>query len=246
MGVSTAFFSYSRQDSEFALRLASDLRAAGANVWIDQLDIEIGQAWDHAIQSAINSCSIFIVVLSPHGIASSNVSDELSFALSQKKRIIPVVYRDCEIPLLLRRLHFIDFRTDYPESLRWLITALNVVLPGLNRKKRSAVRVFCSYSHEDEKLKKRLEQHLSPLVRQEIIEVWSDLRIDPGAAWENEIGRNLDSADMVLLLVSPSFVSSPYCWGKELGRALARHEKGECLVVSHNPPSGRLGQCTVR
>ena len=37
-----AFFSYSRDDSEFALRLAEDLKAAGAAVWIDQLDIEPG------------------------------------------------------------------------------------------------------------------------------------------------------------------------------------------------------------
>lgn len=37
-----AFFSYCRQDSEFALRVAEDLKAAGANVWIDQLYIEPG------------------------------------------------------------------------------------------------------------------------------------------------------------------------------------------------------------
>ena len=39
-----AFFSYCRDDSDFALRLAEDLKATGAAVWIDQLDIEPGHA----------------------------------------------------------------------------------------------------------------------------------------------------------------------------------------------------------
>jgi hypothetical protein len=51
-----AFFSYSREDSEFALRLAADLRAAGANVWIDQLDIGPGQRWDRSVQDALENC----------------------------------------------------------------------------------------------------------------------------------------------------------------------------------------------
>jgi hypothetical protein len=46
----TAFFSYSRDDSEFALRLAADLKAAGANVWLDQLDIAPGQRWARTVQ----------------------------------------------------------------------------------------------------------------------------------------------------------------------------------------------------
>ena len=36
------FFSYSRTDSEFVLKLAKDLRKAGANIWLDQLDIKAG------------------------------------------------------------------------------------------------------------------------------------------------------------------------------------------------------------
>jgi len=48
-----AFFSYSREDSEFALRLAEDLKAAGAVVWIDQLDISPSEEWDIAVEEAL-------------------------------------------------------------------------------------------------------------------------------------------------------------------------------------------------
>ena len=36
----TIFFSYSRENSETVLELAKELRGAGANIWLDQLDIE--------------------------------------------------------------------------------------------------------------------------------------------------------------------------------------------------------------
>jgi WD40 repeat protein len=51
-----AFFSYCRDDSEFALRLAEDLKVAGAAVWMDQLDIEPGMRWDRAVETALNNC----------------------------------------------------------------------------------------------------------------------------------------------------------------------------------------------
>ena len=52
------FFSYSRADSDFALRLAKDLREAGASVWVDQLDVKLGQRWDSAVESALEGVSL--------------------------------------------------------------------------------------------------------------------------------------------------------------------------------------------
>ncbi len=36
------FFSYSRSDAPFVLKLANALRAEGRHVWVDQLDIPKG------------------------------------------------------------------------------------------------------------------------------------------------------------------------------------------------------------
>jgi hypothetical protein len=60
-----AFFSYSRDDFGFALRLAEDLKAARANVWMDQLDIKPGMPWDPAVESAVTDCPQMLVILSP-------------------------------------------------------------------------------------------------------------------------------------------------------------------------------------
>ena len=122
----TAFFSYSRDDSEFALRLAGDLKAAGANVWLDQLDLVGGQRWAEAVQEALERCPRVLAILSPSAVTSPNVMDEVTFALDERKTVIPVLYRDCKIPLQLRSLHHIDFRSDYARGLKALLKALGV------------------------------------------------------------------------------------------------------------------------
>jgi hypothetical protein len=119
-----AFFSYSREDSEFALRLAGDLKAAGAAVWLDQLDIDPGQRWDRTVEDALTHCRRLLVILSPASVNSTNVMDEVSFALETQKTVIPVLYRECAIPFRLRRVQYIDFRTDYAAGLKGLLKTL--------------------------------------------------------------------------------------------------------------------------
>src|SRR5664280_3868396 len=123
----TAFFSYSRDDSEFALRLAEDLKAAGASVWLDQLDIEPGQEWDRAIESALTQSPRMLLILSVSSAKPRNVRNEISLALDEEKTILPVLYQDCTIPLQLRRVQHVDFRTDYARGLKALLKTLDVV-----------------------------------------------------------------------------------------------------------------------
>jgi beta-lactam-binding protein with PASTA domain len=127
--VPAAFFSYSREDSEFTLRLAGDLKSAGANVWLDQLDIAPGQRWDRSVEDALTNCPRLLVVLSPSSINSTNVLDEVSFALENQKTVVPVLYRDCAIPFRLRRIQYLDFRADYAHALKGLLKTLGVGQP---------------------------------------------------------------------------------------------------------------------
>ena len=120
----TAFFSYSREDSEFVLHVARDLKAAGANVWLDQMDIVPGQRWDDAVERALAGCPRMLVVLSPASVHSTNVMDEVSFALEEGKTVIPILYRDCVIPFRLRRVQYIDLRHDYDHGLSELLKLL--------------------------------------------------------------------------------------------------------------------------
>ncbi len=128
MSTQKIFFSYSRADSPFALTLAKDLREAGADIWIDQLDIPAGSHWDAAVEKALNSSAYVLVILTPSSTASTNVMDEVSFALESGKKIIPVLLEDCLAPFRLRRLQRIDFTSDYTTGFSQLIISLNLSL----------------------------------------------------------------------------------------------------------------------
>jgi photosystem II stability/assembly factor-like uncharacterized protein len=121
----SAFISYCRTDSEFALRLAADLKESGAAVWIDQIDIVPGERWDIAVENALDQCGSLVVILSPQAVASANVLDEVSFALRSEKRIIPVLHRECKIPLRLHRLQHLDLSRDYDRGFKMLAKALD-------------------------------------------------------------------------------------------------------------------------
>src|SRR3954468_21393565 len=92
-------------------------------------------------------------------------------------------------------------------------------------------RVFYSYSHRDAELRNRLAIYLAPLRQQKKIVEWYDRKIEPGADWEIEISTQLDSAHLILLLVSEDFLASEYSFGVEVERAMARLKRGEAKVV---------------
>lgn len=91
--------------------------------------------------------------------------------------------------------------------------------------------IFFSYSHADEKLRDELEVHLSMLKRQGVIETWHDRRIPPGTDIDYTIDVNIEKADIILLLVSPDFMASEYCYAREMARAMDRHKEGSAVVV---------------
>ena len=95
----------------------------------------------------------------------------------------------------------------------------------------TAIEIFCSYAHEDEVWLRKLETHLSLLKRQGLISLWHDRLIVPGTDWAHTIDMHLETASVVLLLVSADFFASDYCYGIEMQRALERQEAGEARVL---------------
>lgn len=94
-----------------------------------------------------------------------------------------------------------------------------------------APKLFYSYAHEDELLRDKLATHLKILHRQKKIDVWYDREIGAGAEWEIEIKTHLNTADIILLLISPDFMASDFCYDIEMLRAIERHDAGEAVVI---------------
>ncbi len=93
------------------------------------------------------------------------------------------------------------------------------------------MEVFFSYAHEDEALRDELAKHLKLLERQKVIKGWHDRKITAGEEWKNSIDDHLESADIILLLISSDFMASDYCYDVELERAMKRHELKDARVI---------------
>jgi hypothetical protein len=126
MSTGTIFFSYSRNDSETILNIAKELRQAGATIWLDQLDIKPGSRWDDEIEGALQSSGTLIVAMTKSSVASQNVMDEVSYALEEGKKVVPILLEECEIPFRLRRLQYSDFCLDYKNGMKSLSEVLGL------------------------------------------------------------------------------------------------------------------------
>lgn len=110
------------------------------------------------------------------------------------------------------------------------------------------VNLFFSYSHKDEDLRNELETHLALLKRQGVISSWHDRRITAGSDLDKQISTELESSQIILLLVSAHFLASDYCYEKEMMRAIDKHNEGSVKVIPvilhpcdwHSAPFGHL------
>ncbi|EWS96429.1 toll-Interleukin receptor [Pseudoalteromonas sp. SCSIO_11900] len=92
-------------------------------------------------------------------------------------------------------------------------------------------KIFISYAHKDELYKEELIEHMSGLRRAGIINEWNDRKIVAGQNWEEEISSSLTSSNIILFLISASFMNSDYCMGVEVKTALEMHERREAQLI---------------
>jgi hypothetical protein len=119
-------------------------------------------------------------------------------------------------------MHFIDEAT----SRRFQLSSVTSERRGRPK------TLFVSYAHEDERFKNLLKSHLAPLVRTKLIsEIWDDREIFPGEEWKQSIAKRLDAADLILLLISPDFFKSDFCYLEEFQTALRRQRNNTAIVI---------------
>jgi hypothetical protein len=91
------------------------------------------------------------------------------------------------------------------------------------------ISLFSIYAPEDVSLHEQLERHLSSLKRLGLITLWSVDKTLAGADRNVEFERNLNTAQIILLLLSADFCDSERC-NDIMMRALQR-QKEDCIRV---------------
>lgn len=123
------FISYSRNDSDFVDKLATQLVAHKVNVWLDRWEMHVGESLIDRIQTAITDASALLVILSPNSVDSAWCKKELNSGLIrelEERRIVilPVLIRDCAIPIFLREKLYADFRTDFDAGFKTILESV--------------------------------------------------------------------------------------------------------------------------
>ena len=94
------------------------------------------------------------------------------------------------------------------------------------------VRAFLSYAHEDHLWRDHVLDHIGWLRHSGQLHAFDDRQIKPGEQWDPRIRRELDAADIVIVLISPKFVGSRFCSIEELVRAVDRQRQGAADLVA--------------
>ncbi len=129
------FISYSRRDLEFVTRLHQELSNRGLSAWFDKENISLADHWRTSIAEGIRDCKVFVLVLSPDSTASVNVRKEVDLAERHNKTIVPLMWRQTDIPVAmeyqLAGIQYIDLNeTEAPEHFNQIANVLNRLLGG--------------------------------------------------------------------------------------------------------------------
>lgn len=129
--MSKIFLSHTGIDKPFVEKLANDLERLGVAVWFDKCEIKVGESILWKIEEGINESDYLAIVISKEAWESEWVKTEITAAWERQiqkkgKFILPIFYRDCEIPYFLRGIKYADFRKDYQEGLQELAKIFGV------------------------------------------------------------------------------------------------------------------------
>jgi hypothetical protein len=119
------FISYSRQDAAIMRRLEQQLKAAGAEVWVDHAGIRSGDNLPKRISDALEWCNILLLLWSESSRKSKWVEKEWTNAEALDRLIIPCLLEKTPLPGILTNKVFIDFR-GVDHGLKELLRALDL------------------------------------------------------------------------------------------------------------------------
>ncbi len=254
------FISYRRDDALTQARsLAKDLadEFGKDKIFYDNTHLKLGNKWPDKLKKGVESAQIVLVLIANKtkwlGIRDESrriddpddwVRQEIETALANSSTlVIPVFFNDAQLPssnaLPVSIKDLLQLQCFNIDEKHWEldVSLLKIFIKNqLNHRLRKEAgpkpyNVFIVYARKDADYLEELRDHLRPMEHAGLLNVWCDREIDPGVKWEKAIIDNMDTADLILLMVSTAYYKSAYIHEKELKHALERHEKGEATMI---------------
>ena len=126
------FLSYAEEELAIMEQVRRSLRREGFTVWTNKTDIQTGVDFQEAINRGVEEADNLVYLMSPASLQSPYCQQEIDYALSLNKRIIPLLVQPTDleqIPPTLRNLQYIDLtdntvEVDYQQDESQLLRAL--------------------------------------------------------------------------------------------------------------------------
>jgi len=125
------FICHSSRDKAFVRSLAQRLSRDGVDVWIDHLEIRIGDSIHDKINEGLSKSDFLVVVLTQSSVKSRWVREELNSASSLEKLankgvfILPILLERCDVPPLLLDRRYANFLEDEGSAYQELLDAIS-------------------------------------------------------------------------------------------------------------------------
>lgn len=122
------FLSHNAEDKPRVRRLADRLKQAGLRVWFDEWNVGPGDIIALKVDEGLEQSRVLVLCISKNGLASGWMSLERSTAVhrdpaNDRRRFIPLLLDDCDLPDTLRRYRLVDFRDEADSAFADLLTA---------------------------------------------------------------------------------------------------------------------------
>ncbi|MCI0489761.1 MAG: toll/interleukin-1 receptor domain-containing protein, partial [Blastocatellia bacterium] len=123
------FISHSSKDKNFVRKLADDLKRSGFKIWLDEIELKVGDSIVQGISDGLSDSDYLILVLSQDSVNSRWVREEWNAALMNELSgsgtiVLPAMIEDVEVPFILKQRVYADFRQDYQTGLKALLAVL--------------------------------------------------------------------------------------------------------------------------
>jgi len=132
------FVSYSSKEKTIADAVVAAHEQSGIRCWYAPRDIAPGADWADSITKAIHECSIMVLVFSKEANRSQRVIDEVNYAISQQKPLLPFRVESSSptgaLSLHLSSRHWLDaFEPNWEEHLERLVKSVRLNLEGASQ-----------------------------------------------------------------------------------------------------------------
>jgi hypothetical protein len=126
------FLSHATSDKKVVERVGQFLSSHGVTVWIDNKGIKSGAGIVRNLEVAVAECDFLILFLTPKSVESGWVKKEWHTKLhlhinEDITRIVPLLIEDCDIPIFLKDIKYIDFRPSFEEGCSTLLSSLQII-----------------------------------------------------------------------------------------------------------------------